>query len=405
MANTGERDKIDMEVVRILRKLGLNPSSLALLQKTASPEQKAMQGKRERIGRAWSFVALGLSMLAWYYSVITPEPNFLYTSVLLAGFVFFGLLALLELFVLSLRRKVITCLLALLAFGIAERFSYLAQSKRIADKVAAKNAADSKDTYRHLTGELDYQESDDPMRSEFAFVNGGDTPIIVTDICAFPRSFHAAEDVVFKTYAFCMYGRGESHRIRDGGDGQTSPFLEQLLGGVKFACADLTVSMKYHLETQSKEEAKEFRFVSRWYPHGMRWRQEDVESQTDFCEQRAFQAPYGNTIRNGQSAWSASPGESFIPDYTVTLPSSGVGGAWTCENKDYGPYTAHDQASVQQAINDVEACRTQANKAMLLLIPPGVYSGKGIVIPQTSNGRATKWIVVRSTEHNKIVGH
>ncbi|MGA8617364.1 MAG: hypothetical protein WB660_02435 [Candidatus Sulfotelmatobacter sp.] len=150
----------------------------------------------------------------------------------------FGLLALLELFVLNFRGKILACLLAVLVFGVAERFFCVGRLKRIADKVAAKNAADSKDTYRHLTAELDYEEGDDPMRSEFSFVNGGDTPIIVTDICAFPRT----EDVFIKASAFCMYGKGESHRIRDGGDGQTSPFLEQLFSGIRFACADFKVS-------------------------------------------------------------------------------------------------------------------------------------------------------------------
>jgi hypothetical protein len=401
MGNSSDRNKTDGEVIRVLKKM--QAAGIVLVDNAALPQTAPASGPpKPDMEKFFLYGGFCLSFAQWVYQIVSPDPNFLFGSGLLFLTVLFGLLAVLKGFPLSRKGVVIAVVVfAIVFFGIDTSWHHQIAA-RAAMELAKQQALERKDTVRHLAGEMDYEEGDDPMRSEFSFVNGGDSPIIVTDVCAFPRTFSAAEDVFIKASAFCMYAKGESHRIRDGGDGQTSPFLEQLFAGIRFACADFTVSMKYHLETQSKEETKDFRFVSRWYPRGMRWRKEDVESRTDFCQQRAFQAPYGNTLRDGKSAWGAPPGEEFVPDYTVTLPVSGVGGAWNCESKGYGPYTAHDQDGLQQAINDIEACRTQANKSMLLEVPPGVYLGShGIVIPQTNTVRSSKWIVVRSTEHAK----
>jgi|ERR1017187_540383 hypothetical protein len=295
MANAGGRERIDVEVVRILRKLGLKPEALAILQHSEMPDNKNKQDRRDRRGRAWGVLSLGLSMLAWYYAVITPEPNFIYTSVLLGGFVAFISLALMELFMFNQRRTVYLVIVAVMAFGLAEMKSYKDQQHRVEQRVAAELAAQSKDTYRFLTASMDLVEGDDPIRSVFAYANGGNAPIIVTDICAFTRSLNLANNNFMPHARFCMFPSGEVHRLRDGADGQ-----ENLLFGrniqAQIACADLTVTIQYRLENHPLAESKDFRFVSRFSARGMKWLKEDVEDKTDFCFDKAFQAPYGNMI-------------------------------------------------------------------------------------------------------------
>jgi hypothetical protein len=299
MANAEERHKIDSEVVRILRKLGLKSETLEFLQNLNTPDQKQTQDHRDRRGRAWSVASLGLSTLAWYYAVITPEPNFFYTSTLLAGTILFGSLTLLELFTLGLRGKISLGLAALLVFGIADFASYQGRRQRIADKLVLERAAARKDTYRLLSGSMELTEGDDPIRSVFAYVNGGDTPIVVTNICGLTKSLNLANYNFMPHSSFCMFPEGEQHRIRDGGDGQVDLLLSRTLnlGITQIACADITVTIVYSLETQPEtKEGKQFRFVSRWSPRGMRWLKEDVESRNDFCYDKQFQAPYGNMI-------------------------------------------------------------------------------------------------------------
>jgi len=91
------------------------------------------------------------------------------------------------------------------------------------------------------------------------------------------------------------------------------------------------------------------------------------------------------------------------PTYTVMFPASGSGGSWSCGGTNYGPYRGADEFSLQQAVSDVEACRTgnAGTPNILLRVPPALYStggSFGLVIPQTSNSLATGFIAIISTQ-------
>jgi len=393
MSNSEERKRIDGEVVRILKKLqvaGMFPGGDGSEAKAA-----ATTAKRDT-GKFYLFSGFCLSFAQWVYEVMEPDPNFIAGSCLLFFTICFGLLAVLKGFSLGKQRKGIAIFVFVMLFvGIDLSWHHQIVDRANASRLK-QEALDRKDTARHLKAEMDYQQDDDPMRSEFSYVNGGDSPIVVTDICALSKAFNAAEEI-YLPGNLCMYSLGESHHIRDGGDGQTEPFLERLFSGIRFVCADVTVSMTYHLESQSTEESKKFRFVSRWYPHGIRWVQQDVESPQNFCQDKLFQKPFGNMIRNGKSTWGTPPipGQTLTPDITVTLPESGNGAAWTCGANKYGPYSANDPTALQQSINNAETCRFRADKSVLIRVPLGHYSSNGLTLPQTAGDTSTKFIVIQ----------
>lgn len=91
------------------------------------------------------------------------------------------------------------------------------------------------------------------------------------------------------------------------------------------------------------------------------------------------------------------------PTYTITFPTAGSGGSWTCGVTNYGPYTAGSQASLQTAVNNAEACRT-ANAGVpkiLLKVPPALYTTSnalGLVIPQSSTTLSSGFIAIVSTQ-------
>ena len=84
---------------------------------------------------------------------------------------------------------------------------------------------------------------------------------------------------------------------------------------------------------------------------------------------------------------------------TISFPSTGTGGGWTCGAANYGPYTAGSQASLQQAINDAESCRTANGSGTAINIPAGaLYSaGPGLALPQTAGDGSSNFIVLSST--------
>jgi len=83
----------------------------------------------------------------------------------------------------------------------------------------------------------------------------------------------------------------------------------------------------------------------------------------------------------------------------ISFPTTGTGGGWTCGSTNYGPYTAGSQASLQQAINDAESCRTANGSGTAINIPAGaLYSaGPGLILPQTAGDVSSNFIVLNST--------
>src|SRR5579863_1710250 len=85
---------------------------------------------------------------------------------------------------------------------------------------------------------------------------------------------------------------------------------------------------------------------------------------------------------------------------TINFPSTGTGGKWTCGATNYGPYTARSQASLQQAVNDAESCRTANSSGTKIIIPAGTsYSGsaQALTLPQTAGDTSTNFIVLTSS--------
>jgi hypothetical protein len=85
---------------------------------------------------------------------------------------------------------------------------------------------------------------------------------------------------------------------------------------------------------------------------------------------------------------------------TINFPSTGTGGAWACGATNYGPYTAGSQASLQQAVNDAESCRTANSSGTKIVIPAGSsYSGstQALTLPQTAGDTSTNFIVLTSS--------
>ena len=85
---------------------------------------------------------------------------------------------------------------------------------------------------------------------------------------------------------------------------------------------------------------------------------------------------------------------------TINFPSTGMGGKWACGATNYGPYTARSQASLQQAVNDAESCRTANSSGTKIIIPAGTsYSGsaQALTLPQTAGDTSTNFIVLTSS--------
>ncbi|PYX74765.1 MAG: hypothetical protein DMG78_06045, partial [Acidobacteria bacterium] len=83
----------------------------------------------------------------------------------------------------------------------------------------------------------------------------------------------------------------------------------------------------------------------------------------------------------------------------IAFPASGSGGAWTCGVMNYGPYTAGSQASLQQTVNDAEACRTANGSGTTVTIPRGaLFSGSaGLTLPQSAGDISNNFIVLQSS--------
>lgn len=106
----------------------------------------------------------------------------------------------------------------------------------------------------------------------------------------------------------------------------------------------------------------------------------------------------------GLSVCSAAQGNSFVPDLpntwingleymgttsnTITFPTVGTGGAWTCPGlAPFANYQAGSMSSLQQAINDAENCRANAptHPGTTIVIPAGTTftAAAGLVLPQS----------------------
>lgn len=84
---------------------------------------------------------------------------------------------------------------------------------------------------------------------------------------------------------------------------------------------------------------------------------------------------------------------------TITFPSTGTGGSWTCGATSYGPYTAGSRASLQTAINNAETCRTANGSGTTIVIPAGAVlsATDSLILPQSAGDTSTNFIVLTSS--------
>ena len=94
---------------------------------------------------------------------------------------------------------------------------------------------------------------------------------------------------------------------------------------------------------------------------------------------------------NGNEEWGTTTN-------TIYFPASGNGGAWACGATNYGPYTANNQSSLAQAVNDAESCRAANGSGTEIVVPHGsLFSGSsGIVLPQTAGDNSSNFIILTS---------
>lgn len=119
-----------------------------------------------------------------------------------------------------------------------------------------------------------------------------------------------------------------------------------------------------------------------------------------------------NEATDGVNCGGFCSGTGFTaPGFELQL--GGGGGTWITGPPSGCSFTLASYTSTtagkQAAINAIEACRTfginngGVKKCTILDVPPGIYSGTvGVVIPQTSNGYASCFNVIRSTQDTAI---
>jgi hypothetical protein len=165
----------------------------------------------------------------------------------------------------------------------------------IAWAFGVKKQSEQEDVEQHLSGTVESASGDSPYRSVFVLVNGGQTDILRKQVRTYPRKMLVGHKIVatLPDVGFIV-DPGPVEIPRNGGT-DSRAFLPDMAGR-PLACADVTLVVDYVLATQpAAPRLKQFRFVTRWSPDGLHWLSESVLSRRDFCFDKEFQAPYGNT--------------------------------------------------------------------------------------------------------------
>jgi len=264
-------------------------------------EEATPKNNNERIGRILDFVAIGFALGGWLYTVINPEPNFVFGSVLLFGTMAFFVCALWEYVSWKRRGKIASALCGILLFAGFDFLWHLQRSAIAKKAVQTTQIADSKEVFQSLTARMEYEIGDDPIMGVLAYSNGSSLPILIDGIQAYSNALFLGGG----KYDVASFGKNHFillqnvQRLESGGDGQTDPFLQSIFangvtitgsGGKRppISCADLLVWINYRLESQpTLEQKKYFRFVTLPSSKGLRWVKEGLESKTTYCNQRS----------------------------------------------------------------------------------------------------------------------
>lgn len=269
------------------------------LENSAAPVQELGRISQGRTGKFLVFVGLGLSFGSWVYVVMNPAPSFLFGSILLFFMSLCFLVAAWELFGWRILGKLLSALVMLVLFVVAE-YSWDMHIGSLAAKAAqAQKDADQKEVYLSLMGQMEYGMNTDPLNSVFTYTNNSSLQIVLDQISVESRQLSFGNErnpligeLDHDKFDLAMNGQ----IIEGGGDGQTDALLKRIaaknMGNSSayveishpLSCADLIVEMDYRLTTQPNlKRSKSFRYVTEPTRTGPKWEKIALDSSGSLC--------------------------------------------------------------------------------------------------------------------------
>jgi hypothetical protein len=255
-----------------------------------------LQTKPERTNRVFDLFALGCAWAGWFYSVVNPEASFFWGSALLLGAIGFLWAALFTFVGWKSRGKVISVLFAIVLFAGVDFAWYRHKLKVASLNVEVAKAAELKEAFQLLTGQIDY-DGDDAILSVFEYSNGSSSKMLIDrmEFIAREISFVKSGTISFDRMHFAKDMHGL--RLEPGGDGLPDQFFAELFSNagiighrdqkgreLPLSCADITIRISYRLESQSmSEQHKTFRAATKPTRSGLRWVKVNVDAPSNFC--------------------------------------------------------------------------------------------------------------------------
>lgn len=242
-------------------------------------------------------LSIGFALASFSIAVLSPEPNFLLCSGLLAVSMALWAVDICKKQNYKIWGKIACGLLFLVIFAAIDVSWYYARAKAAKDAADKAMAAEQKEVFQLLTGTMEHEIGDDMASSSFAYSNGSSITIVIDGMTAYPYALLLGDGAsVSGTRIIRKY----EQRLEAGGDAQTDEFLSDLLGPrgaigfldshnkrMEISCADLLIELNYHLESQPGVSAhKNFRFVTVAGSKGPKWIKEGLGSKTLYCPVR-----------------------------------------------------------------------------------------------------------------------
>jgi hypothetical protein len=235
--------------------------------------------KVERASRTFDLLSPGLGIAAWFYAVISPQPNFYFGSFLFFAAVWFHLFALWNHFAWSVRGKIVSGICALLIFATAD---YMWHVKLTADANAAieRSQEDArKEVHRNLDAHLSLDNDDGKLEDPvFSYENDSNFEIKVAKITLGVNQLYFATFHLEYNQMFIVPIDADKKTVLEaGGGGETVRVLAQYLKHNRvskspFLCGDVSIYVDYTLSAQPNvPQSKQFRFVTRPTKGGGTW--------------------------------------------------------------------------------------------------------------------------------------
>jgi len=164
----------------------------------------------------------------------------------------------------------------------------------------AKMRLESEDVTEHMIAEVDLVPADNPYRSLLSLTNNSNSDVLRESIRIYPKTMSVGhlEWILLPHQPFIVADKPLLLEKHGGHEGST--FLPQI-STQPLACADVTVAVDYSLPSWTfrswkNTETLTFRFVTRWSPDGLHWVKQPASDKRNFCFDKQFHSPYGNTF-------------------------------------------------------------------------------------------------------------